>query len=1003
LIHALLLLAARATTEISFQHQTCSLSIKGATDWTANVEAPWISFPQQKGSGNTELEFIVEENTTEATRNAEIIVGDQKLTVTQHPASWILTSSAQAAYASVAASQSAEPAETAAVLASGQMTYHVDPNFSLAIEKLGGRVNVVAKTSDGGTLIGGEFSNIGGQPRRCLAKVKADGTLDPAFNVLGGFSGAPNIDGYGARVMSLAVQADGRIVVGGYFTAFNGTARAGIARLNADGTLDTSFQPGTGFAGSDIVNLSGISGRTEVFALVLQSDGRILVGGDFKTFNGAARNHIARLNADGSLDTTFNPGTGFADWIVSGAIVVQNDNRIVVGGYFTNYNGVTRNYLARLNTDGSLDTTFDPGTEFIGRITSLALQPDGRILVAGGISSYGVANRSGIARLNTDASFDTTFTAAGGFTVSSVESTVLQPDGRIIICGDFSSIDGVSRKNIARLNTDGSIDTTFNLGTGFGTDSSYVSSVSSIALHTDGHIVAGGFFANYNGSPARCFARLTVSGALDMAFTDKLRIPANITSVVPISGAKWVVGGNFSFVNGIALSGIARLNDDGSLDGSFDPGTGFDQNAWGVSVTSVAVQADNRLIVCGSFGSFNGTIRNGLARLNTNGSLDQSFDPTFLGGGFSTVAVQPDGSILLGGSGITRITSGGNLDTTFKPGGPFADLSDGSGGTVFTTPHTSNVTAIILQPDRRIVVGQSFWNQSNSGSTTLRLNADGSVDTNFQQKTGLDSINSQTSTINLALQPDGHIVVAGSFSTLAGTACNGLARMNTDGSVDSLFNSSDSFNGTIAALTLQSDGRLLVGGNFTMFGSTACPSIAGLNVNGGLDTGFTVADPLINPVYLLSRGDDNRLLLAGPSVFRNGVLQAGYVLLRPDADPSFTTQPQSTSISIGGTVSLTATATGYPQISYKWYKDGNLLSNQTTNSLALTNATAATAGSYTVVATNTNGATTSTSAVVAVIDNQPPPPDHGGAGAFSPWALIALAAATLTRIYGQRR
>ena len=118
----------------------------------------------------------------------------------------LLSVGAQMANASVSASQSAEPAKTAATLAVGQMIYHVDPTFSLAIEKLGGCVYVVAKTSDGGTLIGGEFSTIAGQPRRCLAKLKVDGTLDPLFNARGGFCGVPDVSGSGARVLSLAVQ-----------------------------------------------------------------------------------------------------------------------------------------------------------------------------------------------------------------------------------------------------------------------------------------------------------------------------------------------------------------------------------------------------------------------------------------------------------------------------------------------------------------------------------------------------------------------------------------------------------------------------------------------------------------------------------------------------------------------------------------------------------------------------------------------------------------------------
>ena len=127
---------------------------------------------------------------------------------------------------------------------------------------------------------------------------------------------------------------DGRVLVAGNFTAINGISRSYIARLNADGTIDDAFIPGTGANGS-------------IFSVVVQADGKVLVGGNFTLINETSRNSIARLNADGSLDRTFDPGSQSADYVQ--CIVVQADGKILVGGFFSTFGGASRNSVARLH------------------------------------------------------------------------------------------------------------------------------------------------------------------------------------------------------------------------------------------------------------------------------------------------------------------------------------------------------------------------------------------------------------------------------------------------------------------------------------------------------------------------------------------------------------------------------------------------------------------------------------------------------------------------------
>ena len=325
-----------------------------------------------------------------------------------------------------------------------------------------------------------------------------DGSNDPTFNPTD--VGFGNGDGPNSTVSSMAVQSDGKILIGGGFSSYNGTGRNRIARLNADGTLDTGFNPGT-----------GVSGNT-VNSIVVQGDGKILIGGDFTSYNGTSRNRIARLNADGTLDADFSPGTGASSIVQS--VAVQGDGKILIGGRFTSYNGTSRNRIARLNTDGSLDTGFSPGTGASGSaVNSVAVQSDGKILIGGNFPTYNDTDRNRIARLNADGSLDTGFNPGTGVSGNTVNSIVVQGDGRILIGGDFTSYNGTGRNYIARLNTDGSLDPGFSPGTGA------TATVNSVAVQGDGRILIGGNFTFYNGTGRNRIARLNTDGSLDTGFS----------------------------------------------------------------------------------------------------------------------------------------------------------------------------------------------------------------------------------------------------------------------------------------------------------------------------------------------------------------------------------------------------------------------------------------------------------------------------------------------------
>jgi uncharacterized delta-60 repeat protein/prepilin-type N-terminal cleavage/methylation domain-containing protein len=349
----------------------------------------------------------------------------------------------------------------------------------------------------------------------------SNGTLDTGFG--NGLTGANGI------VFSMAAAADGKVVIGGGFTAVNGTNRPQIARLNTDGTVDAGFDPGTGASST-------------VYAIAVQADGKVLIGGNFMFFNGAQVDYLARLNTDGSRDTSFTAATGGAIGHVR-SIAVQPDGKVVIGGEFTTVNGTTRNRIARLNTDGTLDTGFNPGTGAAAAVESIALQPDGKVVIGGAFTTVNGTGRNRIARLNADGTHDTAFNPGTG-AAALVESVAVQPDGKVVIGGEFTTVNGTTRNYIARLNADGTLDTGFTPG------SNANSFLRSVALQPDGKIVIGGWMT------AR---RLNADGSLDAGFSPGTGLTPEVHAVAVQADGKVLVAGQFSAVNGTTRNNIARL------------------------------------------------------------------------------------------------------------------------------------------------------------------------------------------------------------------------------------------------------------------------------------------------------------------------------------------------------------------------------------------------------------------------------------------------------------
>jgi uncharacterized delta-60 repeat protein len=460
------------------------------------------------------------------------------------------------------------------------------------------------------------------------------------------------------------------------------------------GTLDATFNPGTG-------------ANNLIWSVVYQPDGRVLIGGEFTSYNGTAMNRIARLNADGSLDGSFNPGTGVADRIFS--IANQPDGKVLIGGEFTSYNGTAMNRIARLNADGSLDGSFNPGTGTNGTIFSIASQPDGKVLIGGVFATYNGTPRNNIARLNADGSLDGSFDPGTGAN-NLIWSVVYQPDGRVLIGGDFTSYNGTARNYIARLNADGSLDVGFNPGTGAN------DGIRSVA-YQPGKVLISGFFTAYNGTARNRIARLNFDGSLDGSFDPGTGANNLIWSVVYQPDGKVLIGGGFTTYNGTARNNIARLNADGSLDVSFNPGTGAND-----PIRSVAYQP-GKVLISGFFTAYNGTARNRIARVNGDPQPPTitSFTPT---SGATGTTVTITGTNF---TDATAVSFGGTAAASFNVVSATqitAVVGSGASGSVSVTTPGGTATEIgfiyCTDPPPNIVAnGPTTFSLCNNGSLGL--------------------------------------------------------------------------------------------------------------------------------------------------------------------------------------------------------------------------------------------------------------------------------------------
>ncbi|MCV9927698.1 T9SS sorting signal type C domain-containing protein [Flavobacterium sp. LS1R49] len=630
------------------------------------------------------------------------------------------------------------------------------------------------------------------------------------------------------------------------------------------GAVDTTFNTyDDGHLGDGFDNI--------VRTIALQLDGDLIVGGDYLNFNGASANYLCRLKPDGSIDKDFNIDAGFNGKIYTSFI--QNDGKIIIGGAFTTYLGVISNRLVRLNQDGSRDTSFNTNGAGNGIVYDVTQQTDGKIIVVGSFSQYNgvVVNR--VVRLNPNGSLDTSFLTGSG-SLKNITNAQIQTDGKIIVTGSFNIFNGVESNHIIRLNTDGSIDRTFNIGTGFNND------VSALALQSEGKILLGGKFTTYNGESANRIIRLNGGGEIDSSFLSGTGFSNDGVAAIKVNSANDImIGGSFTGkYNGESVNRLIFLDANGTIKPNFDSGSG----PASASVLTLATSSDGSWFVGGSFSVFDSQNQGRLAKIDSDGALDSGYLTAGVGfdNSVSKIISLQDNKAMVFGS-FTKFNGEPSLRIACL-------LEDGSSDIGFNLNGSGANNAIktaVLQPNNKIVIAGSFTNYNGKICNRItRILANGSIDEGFTIGTGFNN-----QVYALALQADSKIIVAGNFTSYNGISAIRIARLKTDGTIDSDFVSGLGANALIEALFIQPDGKILVGGRFDTFNGHVSPGLVRLNSNGSIDTSFVTGIGFDKYVYAIALQSDNKIILGGSFLVYNGVSKKRIVRLNPNGslDNSF--------------------------------------------------------------------------------------------------------------------
>jgi len=706
----------------------------------------------------------------------------------------------------------------------------IDANFNPIIKGIS-RVTSLTVQPDNKVLIVGDFILVNNTPVRNLARINQDGTYDSTFNTSSLPVGHINYIFYDGST--------DKIYLAGGFEDSND-----LIRINYDGSIDESFNLN--------VNLFN------VLKIDQQSSGKLIVY-SMSTDN----NSVIRIDTNGAKDDSFYSSTGPSGSSSDDDLTVLLNDKIAIVGDFTQYDGNDKNKIVLLNEDGTIDDSFNVGAGASAMdyyvLNSINEMPDGGLLVSGRFTSFDGVPTSGIVKLESTGGIDSNFPLPGsaGAVFDNQIISAIDNSGRIVLAGMVLS---ANKYSMLRLNEDGTLDALFNQGSMPIHKMAGSISQPSIAIASNDEIYIGAIHSKYNNFLQNSLTKIDNNGDPIEAFNIMLGGKATLYTGIALADGKVLIGGEFIGVGNDRINNIALLNSDGTLNSDFHQniGSGADR-----TVNVIAKDQSGNFIVGGSFTSFNDdNSRSALVRIGSTGITDVSFNPgvqiKFLGLGINAVKIQQDGKVVIGGlfdfvdnvniNSIARLDVDGSIDNTFN--------------STNLLPVNAWIRDIDIQSDGKAIVGgQYFASQTNSGGILMRLDLIGDEDLTFNFNYDLAGL--EISDIEVLLD-DSFLATSANTSTFKFP----LLQFNNDGSIKDDLSVTVGDASGIDVIEQVDANNIFIGGQFINVNGVQVDGFAGVGLAGSVDSKYSFKfDKIGNYVAPFVRGihliDAETLLLFG--------------------------------------------------------------------------------------------------------------------------------------------
>jgi uncharacterized repeat protein (TIGR02543 family) len=605
-------------------------------------------------------------------------------------------------------------------------------------------------------------------------------------------------------INAITKQPDGKMLIGGNFNYVNGVARNNLARLNVDGSLDLSWDP-------------NIDNSVQTFhyvqAIVVDSSGKVYIGGNFSTVGTETRYGLARIDGTTGVVDSWHPSTGGT---INALALDEVSGRLYAGGNFAfsnTQNNSTISNLVKISTATGLADAWDAQSD--NAINSLALDGAGNLFAAGFFTSIGGQPRNYIAKLDASTALATSWDAGAD---NYVNSLALNGSGNLYVGGSFTRIGNQARNGLAKLDANSALAVTNWDAQASG---SYGSTVTAILPDSSGNLYVSGLFTNIGGQARTNLARLDASAKAASWIADTDNIPLTLT----LDGqGQLYAGGQFLNIGGQFRPAIARLDPASATVASLPSSVGST-----AMVSAIARQESGKIVVGGTFAFADLTPRNNLLRLNTDGTLDAAWHPDPDGPVFG-LAADTLGHVYVGGifnqiGGKSHMSAAQIDEITGLASDWDTGLDTANGDTVNT----------IAVENNEVYLGGNFNLYSNSIHPNLNSlakfnNTTGEATSWDAKLSGLNSVKA------IAVDGAGHVYVGGLFSGADQSTRNNIVKLESATGVATPWDAN--VNGVVNALAIDKAGNVVMGGDFSSSGGVARNNLAKLDSISGIATAW---------------------------------------------------------------------------------------------------------------------------------------------------------------------